>query len=187
MLIAHKHKFILLHAGKCAGVSIRQSLNSITDEDKIEIAINHPTLAECQEIIRQSNYDPEEYMIVAMVRNPFDRMVSWYYHSLYKAKSFSGSFEDFCDDRLSVASENLIPPYDKCNHIIRFENLQGDFNKFLDALGFPSHNLPHKNKSMSKGKKHYSTLYTKKTKEITANYFASVIEMFNYEFEDKKC
>jgi hypothetical protein len=34
MIISHKHKFILLHAGKCAGTSIRNCLDSIIDEKK---------------------------------------------------------------------------------------------------------------------------------------------------------
>jgi len=187
MLISHKHKFILLHAGKCAGTSIRKTLNRIIDEDKIKIAINHPTLGECQEIIRQSNYDPKEYIIIGMVRNPFDRMVSWYYHALYKSKSFTGSFEDFCKKRLAErvnSCENLIPPYVKCKHVIRYEYLQEDFDDFLDLICLPPRNLPHSNKNPNKPKDHYSALYTDEAKQMTADYFASVIKMFNYKFED---
>ena len=182
MIISHKHKFILLHAGKCAGTSIRHCLDDIIKEDKIEIPKNHPTLTDCQEIIEMSNHDSKEYMIVAMVRNPFDRMVSWYYHALYKSKAFKGSFEDFCENRLVYPSENLLPPYQKSNHVIRYEHLQEDFNTFLNLIGLPSHNLPHFNKNPDKPKDHYRALYTKKTKQITADYFCSVIEMFGYEF-----
>ena len=60
MLISHKHKFILLHAGKCAGSSIRNCLNVIIKEDKIKIPQAHPTLTECQEIVEQSKYDPKD-------------------------------------------------------------------------------------------------------------------------------
>ena len=182
MSISHKDKFILLHAGKCAGTSIRDCLDDIIEEDKIEIPKNHPILTECQEIIAMSNHDPKEYMIVAMVRNPFDRMVSWYYHALYKSKAFTGSFEGFCERGFANPSENLIPPYKKCDHIIRYEHLQEDFNVFLDLIGLPPHQLPHSNKNPDKPKDHYRALYTDKTKQMTADYFASVIKMFRYEF-----
>lgn len=92
MLISHKHKFILLHAGKCAGSSIRNCLDSIIDETKVKISKGHPNLSECQEIIKKSNHNPKEYMVIGMVRNPFDRMVSWYYHALYKSKAFNGKW-----------------------------------------------------------------------------------------------
>ena len=184
MLISHKHKFILLHAGKCAGCSVRLCLNNIIEENQVKISKGHPTLSELQEIIAMSNHDPEEYMIVSMVRNPFDRMLSWYYHALYKSKTFAGSFEDFCKIRLINPSENLIPPYKKCDHIIRYEYLQEDFDHFLKHIGLPAHKLPHANKNAGKPKDHYRVLHTKKTKEITSHYFASVIEMFGYKFEE---
>ena len=182
MLISHRYKFILLHAGKCAGSSIRNCLDSIIEEDKVKIPKNHPSLFECQEIIRMSNYDPKDYMIVAMVRNPFDRMVSWYYHALYKSKAFTGSFEDFCKRRLANPSENLIPPYKKCDHVIRYEYLQEDFDIFLNLIGLLPHKLPHSNQNPNKPKDNYRVLYTDKTKQMTADYFASVIEIFGYEF-----
>lgn len=182
MIISHKHKFILLHAGKCAGSSIRNCLDSIIDETKVEISKGHPNLSECQEIIKKSNYNPKEYMVIGMVRNPFDRMVSWYYHALYKSQAFSGSFEDFCIRGFANQSENLIPPYKKCDHVIRYECLQEDFNTFLNLIDLPPHNLPHSNKNPDKPKDHYRALYTDKTKQMTADYFTSVIEMFGYEF-----
>jgi hypothetical protein len=185
MLISHKHKFILLHAGKCAGTSIRNFLDNIIDEQKIKMPKNHPNLSECQEIISKTNRSPEEYIVVGMVRNPFDRMVSWYFHALYKSKAFTGSFEDFCKERLLERvdpNENLIPPYEKCDHVIRYEHLQEDFNVFLDLIGHPPHKLPHSNSNPEKPKDHYRALYTDKTKQMTADYFASVIEIFGYEF-----
>ena len=184
MIISHKHKFILLHAGKCAGSSIRNCLDNIIDEQKIKIPKNHPNLSECQEIIRKANRSPEEYIVVGMVRNPFDRMVSWYYHALYKSKTFTGSFEDFCKERFVNPNQNLIPTYKKCDHVIRYEHLQEDFNAFLDLIGIPPHQLPHSNKNPDKPKDNYRVLYTDKTKQMTADYFASVIKMFNYKFED---
>lgn len=183
MLISHKHKFIILHAGKCAGSSIRKCLYNIIDEPAIQIKKAHPNLSECEEIIRKTNRDPEEYIVIGMVRNPFDRMVSWYYHALYMAKSFTGSFDDFCETRLVNRSENLIPPYNKCDHIIRYEYLQDDFDNFLKLIGLPAYKLPHINKNTDRPKDHYRTIHTKNTIEITTQYFASVITMFNYKFD----
>jgi hypothetical protein len=182
MIISHKHKFILLHAGKCAGSSIRICLNNIIKEPKLKIKTHHPTLCECQAIVKNSNIDPMEYKIIGMVRNPFDRMVSWYYHSLYKSKTHTGTFEEFLNRRLTGKSENLIPPYIKCDHIIRYEYLQADFDTFLNLINLTPHELPHINKNPNKPTDHYRTMYTEKTKQMTSNYFALVIEMFGYKF-----
>jgi len=185
MIISHKHKFILLHAGKCAGSSIRHCLNTIIDEPKLKISQNHPNLSYLQETISKSNRNPQEYMVVSIVRNPFDRMVSWYYHALTISKSFIGSFEDFCETRLSAYSDNLIPPYEKCNHVIRYEHLQNDFNTFLKFIGLPPHKLLHVNQNTDRPVCHYSELYTEKSKQITFNYFAKVIDRFSYKFQKK--
>jgi hypothetical protein len=182
MILSHKHKFILLHAGKCAGCSVRRCLSNIIEENQVKIPKAHPTLSELQEIIAISNHDPKEYMIITMVRNPFDRMVSWYCHALYITKSFTGSFEDFCRTRLVNANENLIPPYEKSDHVLRYEYLQQDFNSFLNLIGLPPSQLPHCNKNPDRPKGYYRELYTKKSKQITEEYFALVIEMFGYEF-----
>ena len=74
-----------------------------------------------------------------------------------------------------IDSNNKIP----LNYICRFENLQEDFNKVCDDIGFPKTELPHRQKS---NHLHYSTYYDEETKDIVARRFSKDIEYFGYKF-----
>ena len=187
-MISHKHKFILLHAGKCAGSSIKLALKKVINDPDANVQ-GHFTLAYFKSNILQLGYSFEDYKIVGLTRNPYDRMVSWYYHSVNVVKSFFDSFEPFCKDRLLIQdgvyrrdSENLLPPYDKCHYIIRFENLQDDFDNFTKDINLPATQLPHIQHGTQRPKESYRKLYTDLSKQIVSEYFEDTISRFDYKF-----
>ena len=187
-MISHKHKFILLHAGKCAESSIKTALKKVINDPDANIQ-GHFTLAYFKSNILQLGYNFEDYKIVGLTRNPYDRMVSWYYHSVNVVKSFSDSFESFCKDRLLIQdgvyrrdSENLLPPYDKCHYIIRFENLQDDFDNFTKDINLSATQLPHIQHSTQRPKESYRKLHTDLSKKIVSEYFEDTISRFYYKF-----
>lgn len=187
-MISHKHKFILLHAGKCAGSSIKAALKKTID-DPDACVHGHFSLGYFKSNILQLGYNFEDYKIVGLTRNPYDRMVSWYYHALNKAKSFSDSFECFCKNRLPIEnssrkqdSENLLPPYEACHYIIRFENLQDDFDNFTSDLNLPTTELTHIQHNTKRPKESYRKLYTDLSKHIVSEYFKDTISRFGYKF-----
>lgn len=61
----------------------------------------------------------------------------------------------------------------------RFEHLEEDFQKILEASGLPKFSLELTN---STSKKEYRTFYTNETRQLVANRFAKDIEYFEYEF-----
>ena len=148
-----------------------------------------------------------DYFIAGVIRNPFDRLVSWW--------DKKGSLIDFIrtlptcagmgmpieesDAYLSLwswftrghAHEWRFDPETKTHSrtkqnvddllLIRFENLQQDFDTFCDKVNIPRQVLPHKNKSEHK---HYSEYYDNATRKLVEKMYAKDLEYFGYKFGD---
>lgn len=170
-----------MHAGKCAGTSIKDSLNASTKEPSY-LTSGHSTLLYCKkEIIKQGN-NFDDYYIFSITRNPWDRMVSWYYHAINTTKSFSGTFDEFIKKRLVQKNENLIPPYNLCDFVIEFENLQEDFKEVLKLIGLSFTKLPHRSHNSKRPNKNYRDHYSDISKITVENYFSDTINKFHYSF-----
>jgi hypothetical protein len=149
----------------------------------------------------------EKYFIFSVIRNPWDRMVSYWKYRQNKSwapidgklnefhkwlefttsldlndlrgKTANGNIQDF---RMAMSSQ-----YDSLKNsngdiqveLIRFENLQEDFKYVCDKIGIPQQQLPHKNKTKHK---HYTEYYDDETKQIVAEKYAKDIEYFGYKF-----
>lgn len=130
----------------------------------------------------------------AFVRNPYDRIVSYYYH--YKQKRSVGSFENFVlkfiRDNKKLSAYPFWTNQNKwltinglicVDKIGRFEKLKEHFSKITkEYTGKDLYNkLPHKKKSQEK--KDYKTYYTTKTQEIVYQNCKKDFNMFNYSEE----
>jgi len=69
--------------------------------------------------------------------------------------------------------------------ILRFENLQNDFDFVCDHLSIHRVLLPYLKSAIRKKKIHYSKYYTDKSRDKVANSFIPIIQKFNYSFKDK--
>ena len=65
------------------------------------------------------------------------------------------------------------------DEIVRFENLQKDFDRVCNKIGIPLQKIPHKNKTEHKP---YWEYYNDETREIVAKKFEEDINAFGYEF-----
>jgi len=149
----------------------------------------------------------QKYFKYAIIRNPYDRLVSCWKNktsikfaknspeSIFR-KATGCSFKNFIymlienrfkcpikeggpilDDRHLMPQVNFIPK--SLDFIGRFESLQNDFDIVCDKIGIPRQQLPHINKT---NHKHYTEYYDDETRQIVAEKYAKDIEYFGYKF-----
>jgi hypothetical protein len=206
MLISEKYKFIFIHIQKTGGTSLMEVLSE-TIPDLRPLCFKHDGATEGIAELGEDEW--KKYFKFAFVRNPWDRMVSWYSMiintpekvtklRLY-ARNNSTNFEEFlrnCTD--SISDDDGIQSFSKnqldylidgngklaVDYIGRFESLDKSFKYFLKKVNFDDKiKLPHVNHGSLH--KHYSTYYNESTREIVAERFLKDIEKFSYSFDKK--
>lgn len=198
-MISHKHKFIFIFQHKCAGSTIKKALERVD-------GFNHKFHRGVLDVHYKNNKFKEyqDYFVFSVKRNPFERVVSaWKY--LQKDIDVNRSIKrglSFKDTLLNLPKYNKKKPHDHdyvhitenqvdtildksgnliTNMLIRFENLQADFNIVCDKIGIPRQKLPHENKS---NHKHYTEYYDDESRQLVAKLFAKDIEYLGYKFGD---
>lgn len=132
----------------------------------------------------------KNYFIFSVVRNPWDRVVSveskfkvgW--KKLLEQCITNGKWTD------DVARIHAIPVYDYIylngekfvDYIIRYEQLQHDYNMLCLKLEVSSETLPRIFKSTRKAD--YRLYYNEQQKELVSRAYADDIKCFGYSFED---
>jgi hypothetical protein len=135
---------------------------------------------------------PEEWSF-CVVRNPWERWVSWWYFWKFVAKRFDHSFEEYTEKFLTGQYKGLeggeygsnIPQVHYSRHVhevLRYENLDEDFKKVQDK--FNCYTPLEKRGNVSKGKLHYSHYYTSSSLiDLVSNYYKEDIEELGYTYE----
>lgn len=204
MVVSHKQRYVFLHIPKTAGTSIEVGLGLRSDS-------TGGWLPGACEIVGRSKHHiepdllPPGYFIFTFVRNPWDRIISYYLfrreprnqhriniHPDERRISFRdwllrlGEFSRYrrinAEFRIAINSQNnLIRDYP--HFIGRYEHLQDDFLALCDRLGLPPRVLPIVNPTTQKTR-HYSHYYTDETRAIVAQMFQDDIVRFGYEFQE---
>jgi chondroitin 4-sulfotransferase 11 len=105
-MINHRHKFIFVHINKCAGQSVRRALPRGTR--------GHNTIQYYLRLLEREGRDPAEYFKFTIVRNPWDKVVSFYhYHQRRKWDIFPWTVKNEPDfntflQRLFVENEGAL-------------------------------------------------------------------------------
>lgn len=201
MIISNTHKFLFVATTKTGSTSIQKYLEPYKSEHKIT-HLDGSYNKHCPlKIIYNKFPYIKNYFKFAIVRNPYDWIVSWYHYR--KSNSIPrGNRNPNCTDNISF-KQWLIDPessaYNKTgigltmsqmdviegndeitlDFIGKLENLQQDFDTVCDKIGIPRQQLSYKNKS-----KHnrYTEYYDDETKSIVAERYAREIELFGYKF-----
>jgi len=202
-IVSKKYKFIFIHIPKTGGSSIAEPkyrsgqgalIPYLGSDDYVQAG--HIRAIGLKNRL-QNNWD--DYFKFAIVRNPWDRIVSLYYYFLQdpeKQKSMLGkeivklgSFKEFCHQMDNI---DLDPHFDTqisylidfegnflLDYVGHFEILEKEINLIAHKIGMPSVVLPHFRKSDHGS---YQDQFDDKTAEIIAVRYKSDIEAFNYNF-----
>lgn len=125
----------LLNIPKCGSSTVRQCLQFHAERKKVvpiqSHYINHLTLTELKEAAQQDGFKIDNMKVVAVVRNPIDRFLSWL--NFMFADRFSYSLTDCValafGDKCNGKKENLRPMTDYLNgdmkslKLFSFENI----------------------------------------------------------------
>ncbi len=209
MLISDKKEFIFFHISKTAGSSMRAALTPYSistpkgrwhsilrrfdlphDYHKFKFA-THTFLSDAEKKLPVDIY--KSYFKFAVVRNPWDRLVSGY-HSEYGLKPLRNpnkkykkpigfnnyivrqcKRKNFQIDRIT----NAVGEVD-LDFMLRFECLDTDIKSLEKKLGFEIV-LPHKNRS-NREKPSYQDYFDQEMKNYVYKHWAKDIELLEYEF-----
>lgn len=122
--------------------------------------------------------------VFCTLRNPFDWWASWYYR--VGAAKQEKDFDDWLS--FTTSSRALIGPgdflyygYPHSNLVMKFENMQGDFDRIMEAAGYEPIKLGHvgETKDRVPGYRH---LYSNVSRRLIEEKYAEQLEWGEYEF-----
>ena len=144
----------------------------------------HSTLAEYRAALGNEQF--RSLYKFTCVRNPWDRMVSFYFTPTQSPETWDrDKFQKIISEARSVADylrldQGKEDPFADVDYVMRFENLADDFRAVCDDLDIPVQPLPQYNRST---RQHYSEYYDDELRELVWMRFAPEIERFDYTFE----
>lgn len=183
IIVCPERKFIYMKATKTAGTSVLRGvlepnipgiLHQKDQPDKFQTwldGIDDKAL--------------EDYFIFAIVRNPWDRVVSITTYFDIPLDDFLNRFDHYCQDekiRIHALPLYLYTHFNGIqfvDSICRFESLQPDMNLVFDQINLPRTQLPFLNTSEHQ---HYSTYYEPNEIDLVEKRYQKDIDLFGYMF-----
>jgi len=213
MIVSHKHKFIYVKCKKVASTTTEIIFGDICGEEDILTPIgpeyewkrkikprnfqkkkfrNHNTPRMIRWKLNSNLFD--SYFKFMSVRNPWDRVVSFYWFRLaHRPDHYIKKFDEF------VKWNDLthwLPPFTNwiilngkkvIDDFIRFENMEEDIGRIITKWVAPrdlKYEIPKTRAELRPEGKHYTEYYNDETRRIIAEKYAYDIEYLGYEFGD---
>ena len=203
-MISFQKRFLFVHIPKTAGNSIQSTLRDYSEDQLVALRKEqdgierfglrnpnykikkHSPLCEYRDALGNEQF--RSLYKFTCVRNPWDRMVSYYFTPTQGPEAWDRKkFRNTISKAASVADylrldRNEQDPFANVNYILRFENLADDFRTVCGSLGISPATLPRYNRS---SRDHYSKYYDDEIRELVRTRFAAEIERFGYTFEEQ--
>jgi hypothetical protein len=203
-MISFEKQFLFVHIPRTAGNSIQSVLRDYSEDEIVALRAEqdgierfglrnprykvrkHSTLAEYRAALGKAQFG--NLYKFTCVRNPWDRMVSYYFTPTQQVESWDRKkFKRVISSAASIADylrldKNEDDPFKNVDCVIRFENLAEDFQALCATLGISPIGLPRYNRS---NRDHYSNYYDDELRELVRERFVQEIERFGYTFEQR--
>jgi len=218
-LISQSRNFIFVHIRKSAGNSIQSALLPYAEDEQIDTGtrdgqqfqLRHPRYRTLSKHSSLQNYrdampsdEFDHYFKFACARNPWTRMMSWWFFFAYGPRNNPATtgrwlwrrplqptfkrqeFIKFVEwnwhkapegNRCSCLRNLMLDGEVAIDAVIRFEHLQADFDHVCQKIGVPTTPLPHMNQSRNTG---YMRHYDSGTLALVAEACRDEIEYFGY-------
>ena len=184
-MIDHNHKMIFIHIPNTGGTSIEYALTRKNWFRRFKY---------CKHISwihAKNTYGSvwDTYFKFSVIRNPWDWLVAIHNtHKVLRSKVSVCPWEDYLrkpflgkhEQKFAIQGKIIGP---EMNFILRFENLQEDFNTLCIKNNIKPFELP--KLSGNSERPHYSTFYTEEQMKIVQEVHKEDIEKYNYKFETK--
>ena len=195
-MISHKLKFIFIHIPKTSGNSLSLFLKDFIDNDVIQRSSNMGEKQGIDILCEKNRIDIKhadinyykdtygekinDYFLFTIVRNPYDRMLSFYLFSKGENNQVfdRNEFIDFINKKDYFQHKYI----DNTFHIIHYENLINELKNiecFKEAVDF--NNYPTLNAS-SNSEINYNEIYDEELKDLVFNKYKEDFELFGYEY-----
>lgn len=182
-MISHEYKCIFIHQRKCAGISILQTFGFDDPTIPDWHFMNDGVL--CPEYYAR----PLDYFRFTVVRNPWDRFVSgWLYCEETRDRPLRDLLQDLPKighDYTHITRLQRDILFDQSGFLVveklmRFENLQKDFDEVCDTIGKPHTTLPRLNQQIHRPYQEY--FEDPIDKNLFLRHFGRDVNAFEYEF-----
>lgn len=204
-MLSNSLQFLFVHIPKTGGNSIQDLLRHHSDDDFVRPGPHHDGIDRFE--LASKDYQTKKHSTLTdylneyghemfgrlyrftCVRNPWDRVVSFYFSPHRGSQDWArDSFLEFIPTVPPVrhylslpgdARPSLEEALKNVHSILRFEQLQTDFDSLAASLGIVSRVLPKRNSSSHAN---YQTYYDEETKHLVAQRFREEIECLDYRF-----
>jgi hypothetical protein len=199
-MISIENKVIFTHPPRCGGTSF-ESLLGLPESGEHFEKYKHASLTDHLNYISISKLDDIQFKKISIIRNPWARMVSWFFFIKKRKNPFvkNTNFQKFVENsnfnqfveyvNYNLEKQSLLKrPYSfymcdkdifRIDFIIRYENYEHDIINALKLLNISNiSNIPNMRSSCSPV--NYRDYYSSKSKKIIENLYIQDIEFFKY-------
>lgn len=191
MIISHELKFIFIHVHRTGGTTVSNILlTQLKGKVKTRPQHENARTADCALIEKY-----KDYFIFGFVRNPWERMLSWYSlinkHDMRSIAEKKKDFENFLENNLAFKlldnsfHYNQLDYFTNANNemlgskMFRYEHFENELKELFKLLAIAETDIPVINDTSPKN---YRDYYTEKSIALINEKCKKDIDYFGYRF-----